>query len=884
MKKIWRRGMPFSPEVAPLVSRMPAVDEYRESLLRLQGVWDSLAMLGQMSGTLPDIGATRTAFQSLSESLLDSLGLTLLGNVAQRMRSQAQVAIDILVRNLFERTADIGFLSTDADLRELVRASRDADGVSPAHRQALQARFAEYAAKYTVYDDVVALSADGRVLARLDATAASQAGTHSAREPWFARALEGGPYVEHFGDSPLMGGRRALLYAAAIRVDDRIEGVLCLSFRFTDEMRAIFAQLLEPRDRGVIVLTGADHGVLASSDPWQVPVGAPLPPLPPGATQQLARFAGREYLMVHAAATGYEGYAGPGWSARALVPVDQAFDLEELQADGGDAAAQADALLARLDTRELFGEALRNIPDQARHIQRDLSRVLWNGRLRPAGDGGTDAFAATLLREVGQTGERIRQVFEQAIANLHRSTLDAVFDQARHHARLAIDIVDRNLYERANDCRWWALDGVLREVLAQPADQRDAARAGAVLQRINSLYTVYALLVLFDAEGRIVAVSDPAAQDRRGELLDAPWVKQVLALRDPQQFVESPHGPTSLYGGQATCVHGAALRATDGSAATLGGIAIVFDGRPQFAAMLRDALPHDAHGQASHAAAALLVTRAGRVVSSSDTERWPVGSEAPLSPEWRALARGASQSAVVHRDGVAWSAGCSVSGGYREYHGYHGYHGDAQVGEHDLLALVMLKLGELQDQPPAPAITFEAGPAAPRGTQAVLSIASFLCAGQWLGVPMAAAVQALQQVRIAVLPNAPAHLLGMLEFDGRLLPVIDLGVLRGSTGVADGQAPLVVVQGARGQRFALRVDELGPVFEVPTSRVQSLARPGGVQERLVSSHQRMLILLDVESLVAQAGVSAPAVAAGAPSLPAHAVTEAATNLVEALQR
>jgi chemotaxis signal transduction protein len=850
MKKIWRRGMPFSPEVAPLVSRMPAVDEYRESLLRLQGVWDSLSMLGQMSGTLPDIGATRAAFQSLSEDLLDSLGRTLLANVAQRMRSQAQVAIDILVRNLFERTADIGFLSTDSQLREVVHASAGADGVDAAALRALQARFAEYAAKYTVYDDVVALAPDGRVLARLDDSIEARS---TGREPWLAQALQGGPYVEHFGPSALMGGRRALLYAAAIRVDERIEGVLCLSFRFDDEMRAIFAQLLEPRDRSVIVLADGADAVLASSDPWQVPVGAPLPPAASTAAHPLTRFAGREYLMVHAAASGYEGYSGPGWSARALVPVDQAFDTAELQEGLHDTTADDD-LLARLDTRELFGEALRTIPTQARHIQRDLSRVLWNGRLRPAGEGTSNAFAATLLREVGQTGERIRQVFEQAISNLHRSTLNAVFDEARHHARLAIDIVDRNLYERANDCRWWALDGVLRGVLSQPAGERDAQRAAAVLQRINGLYTVYALLVLFDTDGRIVAVSDPAEQSRCGSVLDAPWVRETLALRDPQQHVESAHAASDLYGGRPTFVHGAALRANDGTATVVGGIAIVFDGEPQFAAMLRDALPLDAQGEPSHGAAALLLTRAGAVVASSDPARWPVGSDWAVPTDWRSLARGASASAVIHLDGIACSAGCSVSGGYREYHA------GGSIGPGDLLSVALLKLGAVQAQAPAAPVVFDNAATPPRGKEPVVSIASFLCGGQWLGVPSATALQALQQPRIAALPNAPAHLPGMLEFEGRLLPVVDLGVLRGTGPATDPQAPLVVAQGSGGRRFAMRVDELGPVFEVASARVQSLARPGGLQERLVSSHQRMLILMDVDGLVAQAGIAALAVA------------------------
>ena len=33
------------------------------------------------------------------------------------LRSDARVTIDILIRNLFERTADIGFLATDSEIR-----------------------------------------------------------------------------------------------------------------------------------------------------------------------------------------------------------------------------------------------------------------------------------------------------------------------------------------------------------------------------------------------------------------------------------------------------------------------------------------------------------------------------------------------------------------------------------------------------------------------------------------------------------------------------------------------------------------------------------------------------------------------------------------------
>ncbi|RZL35673.1 MAG: chemotaxis protein CheW, partial [Rubrivivax sp.] len=262
MNKVWHRGLPFSPEVLPYLRRMALVDEHREALLRLQGVWDSLALLGQMSGTATDIAHTRTAFQELTATLLDSLARRLRSHALQRMEGKARVAIDILVRNLFERTADVGFLAVDGPL--CAHATLDpADPDHAASRAALQARFAAYTAKYSVYDDVIVLSPQGQVLARRD-----EAGSQSAcDEPWLAAALASdAPYFERHGPTALLGGRPGLIYARALRTPDagkEVIGLLCLSFRLEDEMAAVFRQLLSGDDeRGVICLLDAGQRVL----------------------------------------------------------------------------------------------------------------------------------------------------------------------------------------------------------------------------------------------------------------------------------------------------------------------------------------------------------------------------------------------------------------------------------------------------------------------------------------------------------------------------------------------------------------------------------------------------------------------------------------------
>ena len=93
-----------------VVKHMSSVEDYRQRLATLQGAWDTLSLLSHLSGDGTDMGSTRQAFEALAADLVREPG----GRDAQQSaawvcRSKSQIAIDVLVRNLFERTADIGF-------------------------------------------------------------------------------------------------------------------------------------------------------------------------------------------------------------------------------------------------------------------------------------------------------------------------------------------------------------------------------------------------------------------------------------------------------------------------------------------------------------------------------------------------------------------------------------------------------------------------------------------------------------------------------------------------------------------------------------------------------------------------------------------------------
>lgn len=113
---------------AAVARHMSSVEDYRERLAALQGSWDTLSLLSHLSGDATEMGGTRQAFEALTGELVRNLTAETHRKTLLALKAKSQIAIDVLVRNLYERTADIGFLSTDDDIRRYLRQRRPANG------------------------------------------------------------------------------------------------------------------------------------------------------------------------------------------------------------------------------------------------------------------------------------------------------------------------------------------------------------------------------------------------------------------------------------------------------------------------------------------------------------------------------------------------------------------------------------------------------------------------------------------------------------------------------------------------------------------------------------------------------------------------------------
>lgn len=805
-------------DLAHLTRFMSGLHEDQRKLREIQSVYDNLTLLGQLLCAGTDITSMRSDFNELAAELLDQLARELRKKAVRSLGSDARVAIDILVRNLFERTADIGFLATDADVRAFAEdVERDAHTARDRARiAALVERFDEYVKKYSVYHNIILLAPDGRVLAQLD-RANSVTESH---DPLIAEALATNEaYVEVFRKSDLLPAEDApLIYAYRVMSADGSHpvGVLCLCFRFHDECLRIFDGLIDDDDWTVITLLDRDGRVIASSDPYQFPVGAVLERCD-GDEARIVRFAGREYLATTRATQGYQGYMGPGWVGHALAPLNHAFEMavaHELE------AVPQELRQSVLTTTTLFSQALRDIPLRATRIQRELNRAVWNGTLWLTRDAHAlnGSFAKVLLWEIGSTGVRTRNVFSESTTNLYETVVSSVLYDCTAQAALAMDIMDRNLYERANDCRWWALTGDFRESLAAgrafEPEVRD--RLTAILKTINGLYTVYSNLIVFDAKARVVAVSNPAYADMVGQTLHADWVRESLSLPGTQSYCVSEFAPSPLYGGQSTYVYSAAIREPGPSGQPVGGIAIVFDATPQFVAMLRDALPRTEDGQIVEGAIAVFAERDGRVIASTD-EALPIGARLDIGRDFFDLPAGEGRANIVAWNGRYYAVGSRMSSGYREYKSAQ----DAY--RNDVVALVLVPLSdrlatrEERERPDAGSGQYMTRPV---GAGDALEIATFYIGGSWYGLRADHVIEAADLCTITPVPGMPAWVRGCTMYQGHPISVFDLTPLLPDQPKLRGTGQLVVL-GLPEQdlRFGILVDELGDIPEIPLSRI-----------------------------------------------------------------
>lgn len=146
-----------------------------------------------------------------------------------------------------------------------------------------------------------------------------------------------------------------------------------------------------------------------------------------------------------------------------------------------------------------------------------------------------------------------------------------------------IEIVDRNLYERSCDVRWWATDSAVVQACNEPTPaslEHASKRLGIILDN----YTVYCELVVCDLDGRVLAHARPKQfpQLDHAVMSQHGWFRDALATRDGTEFAVADIARSAELGQRSVATYAAAIRAGgETTSRPIGVLGVMFDWETQ---------------------------------------------------------------------------------------------------------------------------------------------------------------------------------------------------------------------------------------------------------------------------------------------------------------
>ncbi|EDY82940.1 hypothetical protein VDG1235_2563 [Verrucomicrobiia bacterium DG1235] len=183
----------------------------------------------------------------------------------------------------------------------------------------------------------------------------------------------------------------------------------------------------------------------------------------------------------------------------------------------------------------------------------------------------TDKIARRMELETKTAVNELEDISEVMANNVRGTRLSDM-------ALVNIDLIDRNLYERTCDVRWWATDSAMVQAAANPSSE-NTAYASKRLGVILDAYTVYHDLVLCDLNGKVIANGRPNQFRSVGDNVSSTtWFKAAVASSSGDEYGFQSVTVNPLVSNKLTLAYSCGVRENgDSNGRLIGVLGILFN-------------------------------------------------------------------------------------------------------------------------------------------------------------------------------------------------------------------------------------------------------------------------------------------------------------------
>lgn len=522
---------------------------------------------------------TRHNIWNLNDNLIDYLTEESLSKDKLEALSKSWTVIEIIIRNLFERTADIGFLTTDTRLSHFIENWGDWNESISSIAHLLN----EYKDKYSIYKSINLYSIEWDLLvSSQEDMNTSKLTSDFIDQIW--KSWENS-YVEYYWDLEFSDKKELVYYYKVVSPETKITlWVLVMSFDFIWEMDLIYKNLnywIEWSINGLIdkewIIISANNEKIIWENIY----------IKSNSKNELITLDWINYTYKISQWHWYQWFEWLWWAGFTMIP---SWEEDVNDKEKSDSKNHFSLILES----DLIDNKLSQLTKDIAYINDDIGLMILNGQISVwKSEVDTDNGLNPIFNSVIEFSEKIKDIYNISIDNLMNLITESLLTNIKSISKLWIDIMDRNLYERANDVRWWALTEEIQNFLE--SDQSDEDILKIKLEYINSLYTVYNNIFVFNKNWEILSSTDITWNKHdlkwiNTQISDKPYIQDTINNLDisSQSYFVSQFEENPLYWNKYTYTFSSTVR--DSNNKSLGGIGVVFNSETEFKDIINDTL------------------------------------------------------------------------------------------------------------------------------------------------------------------------------------------------------------------------------------------------------------------------------------------------------